>query len=156
MVSYHPIHHPPQAYRRKTHGNCQTGKAGESKRAETHKPEWNSKRSSGGSEWLNSSGRSGSGKFTKSGCTGARNFKAQFAKKILQFEKDPFHPSLKTHTLGGGSSYYRHKYYTSRELLSFMKSVSRIILDPSVLAGKPVIRGTWISVDLVLELLASG
>jgi uncharacterized protein (DUF433 family) len=37
-----------------------------------------------------------------------------------------------------------------------MKPVSRIILDPSVLTGKPVIRGTRISVDLVLELLASG
>jgi uncharacterized protein (DUF433 family) len=37
-----------------------------------------------------------------------------------------------------------------------MKSVPRIILDPSVLAGKPVVRGTRISVDLVLELLASG
>ena len=37
-----------------------------------------------------------------------------------------------------------------------MKSVPRIILDPSVLAGKPVIKGTRISVDLILELLASG
>ncbi len=37
-----------------------------------------------------------------------------------------------------------------------MKSVPRIILDPSVLDGKPIIRGTRISVDLVLELLASG
>jgi uncharacterized protein (DUF433 family) len=37
-----------------------------------------------------------------------------------------------------------------------MKSVPRIILDPSVLTGKPVIRGTRISVDLILELLASG
>ena len=37
-----------------------------------------------------------------------------------------------------------------------MKSVSRIILDPSILVGKPVIRGTRIAVDLVLELLASG
>ena len=37
-----------------------------------------------------------------------------------------------------------------------MKLVSRIILDPSVLAGKPVIKGTRISVDLILELLASG
>ena len=37
-----------------------------------------------------------------------------------------------------------------------MKPVSRIILDPLVLAGKPVVRGTRISVDLVLELLASG
>lgn len=40
--------------------------------------------------------------------------------------------------------------------LFFMKSVQRIILDPSVLTGKPVIKGTRISVDLVLELLASG
>jgi uncharacterized protein (DUF433 family) len=37
-----------------------------------------------------------------------------------------------------------------------MKSVPRIILDPSVLTGKPVIKGTRISVDLILELLASG
>jgi uncharacterized protein (DUF433 family) len=37
-----------------------------------------------------------------------------------------------------------------------MNAVSRIILDPLVLTGKPVIRGTRISVDLVLELLASG
>lgn len=37
-----------------------------------------------------------------------------------------------------------------------MKSVPRIILNPSVLDGKPIIRGTRISVDLVLELLASG
>jgi addiction module RelE/StbE family toxin len=27
--------------------------------------------------------------------------KAQFAKKIIQFAEDPFHPSLKTHTLSG-------------------------------------------------------
>ena len=37
-----------------------------------------------------------------------------------------------------------------------MNAVSRIVLDPAILAGKPVIRGTRISVDLVLELLASG
>jgi uncharacterized protein (DUF433 family) len=37
-----------------------------------------------------------------------------------------------------------------------MTSIPRIIPDPSVLAGKPVIRVTRISVDLVLELLASG
>ena len=38
----------------------------------------------------------------------------------------------------------------------FMNAQSRIILDPSVLSGKPIIRGTRISVDLVLDLLASG
>jgi len=27
--------------------------------------------------------------------------KSQFAKKIVQFEEDPFHPSLKTHSLSG-------------------------------------------------------
>jgi addiction module RelE/StbE family toxin len=27
--------------------------------------------------------------------------KAQFAKKIIQFEEDPFHPALKTHSLSG-------------------------------------------------------
>lgn len=37
-----------------------------------------------------------------------------------------------------------------------MEKDSRIILDASVLAGKPVIRGTRIPVDLVLDLLASG
>ena len=37
-----------------------------------------------------------------------------------------------------------------------MNPVSRIILDPLVLTGKPVIRGTRISVDLILELLAFG
>jgi uncharacterized protein (DUF433 family) len=37
-----------------------------------------------------------------------------------------------------------------------MNSVSRVIPDPAILTGKPVIRGTRISVDLVLELLASG
>jgi len=32
----------------------------------------------------------------------------------------------------------------------------RIIVDPRVLVGKPVIRGTRISVELVVDLLASG
>lgn len=29
------------------------------------------------------------------------DLKEQFAKKIIQFEEDPFHPALKTHTLSG-------------------------------------------------------
>jgi uncharacterized protein (DUF433 family) len=33
---------------------------------------------------------------------------------------------------------------------------SRIVLDPEILAGKPVIRGTRISVEFVLELMAAG
>lgn len=32
----------------------------------------------------------------------------------------------------------------------------RIVADPEILAGKPVIRGTRISVELILELLAAG
>jgi uncharacterized protein (DUF433 family) len=32
----------------------------------------------------------------------------------------------------------------------------RIILDPETLAGKPVIRGTRLAVEFVLDLLASG
>jgi uncharacterized protein (DUF433 family) len=32
----------------------------------------------------------------------------------------------------------------------------RIIIDPKLLTGKPVVRGTRISVELVVELLAAG
>ena len=39
----------------------------------------------------------------------------------------------------------QHKYKVPRNRLFFMTSVPQIILDPSVLAGKPVIRGTRIS-----------
>ena len=34
--------------------------------------------------------------------------------------------------------------------------LKRIVSDPRVMAGKPVIRGTRITVDMILELLASG
>lgn len=34
--------------------------------------------------------------------------------------------------------------------------LDRITADPKVLAGKPVVRGTRISVDLVIDLLARG
>ncbi len=32
----------------------------------------------------------------------------------------------------------------------------RIAVDPEILAGKPVIRGTRVAVELILELLAAG
>ena len=32
----------------------------------------------------------------------------------------------------------------------------RIVVDPKILAGKPVIRGTRLAVEFVLELLAAG
>lgn len=34
--------------------------------------------------------------------------------------------------------------------------IERIVLDPSILAGKPVIRGTRLSVEFILNLLAHG
>jgi uncharacterized protein (DUF433 family) len=32
----------------------------------------------------------------------------------------------------------------------------RIVVDPEILTGKPVVRGTRLAVELILELLASG
>jgi uncharacterized protein (DUF433 family) len=37
-----------------------------------------------------------------------------------------------------------------------MTETVRIVLDPAVLAGKPVIRGTRLSVDFVIGLMADG
>ena len=37
-----------------------------------------------------------------------------------------------------------------------MTEHSRIVLDPAVLAGKPVVRGTRLSVDFIIGLLADG
>lgn len=37
-----------------------------------------------------------------------------------------------------------------------MDSLPRIILDSAIVTGKPIIRGTRISVDFILELMASG
>lgn len=37
-----------------------------------------------------------------------------------------------------------------------MVAVERIIFNPKILSGKPIIRGTRISVDFVLELFAGG
>lgn len=33
---------------------------------------------------------------------------------------------------------------------------NRIVFDPKILAGKPIIKGTRISVEFILELLSSG
>ena len=37
-----------------------------------------------------------------------------------------------------------------------MPPSDRIVVDPEILVGKPVIRGTRIAVELILELLAAG
>ena len=41
-------------------------------------------------------------------------------------------------------------------VMAMNASLERIAVDPGILGGKPVIRGTRISVEFVLELLASG
>jgi len=40
--------------------------------------------------------------------------------------------------------------------MTVTKSLNRIVIDPSILSGKPCIRGTRISVEFLLELFASG
>jgi uncharacterized protein (DUF433 family) len=37
-----------------------------------------------------------------------------------------------------------------------MPPSERIVVDPGILAGKPVIRGTRLAVEFILELLAAG
>ena len=37
-----------------------------------------------------------------------------------------------------------------------MPMSERIVVDPKILAGKPVIRGTRLAVEFILELLAAG
>jgi uncharacterized protein (DUF433 family) len=37
-----------------------------------------------------------------------------------------------------------------------MAMPDRIIVDPEILAGKPVVRGTRLAVEFILELLAAG
>lgn len=37
-----------------------------------------------------------------------------------------------------------------------MTDLGRIVLDPAVLAGNPVIRGTRVSVDFIIGLMADG
>ncbi|MCW5964385.1 MAG: DUF433 domain-containing protein [Bryobacterales bacterium] len=37
-----------------------------------------------------------------------------------------------------------------------MAELNRITIDPAILSGKPIVRGTRISVELVIDLLASG
>jgi uncharacterized protein (DUF433 family) len=37
-----------------------------------------------------------------------------------------------------------------------MTEPARVVLDPAVLAGKPVVRGTRLSVDFIIGLMADG
>jgi uncharacterized protein (DUF433 family) len=40
--------------------------------------------------------------------------------------------------------------------MSDQKLIKRIALNPGILAGKPVIKGTWIPVEFIINLLAHG
>jgi uncharacterized protein (DUF433 family) len=42
------------------------------------------------------------------------------------------------------------------DIVLVMSWQERVILDPKVLAGKPVVKGTRISVELIVDLLANG
>jgi uncharacterized protein (DUF433 family) len=37
-----------------------------------------------------------------------------------------------------------------------MQDIDRILVDPNILVGKPVIRGTRIAVEFIIELLSEG
>jgi uncharacterized protein (DUF433 family) len=37
-----------------------------------------------------------------------------------------------------------------------MPEIERIVLDPAILAGKPVVRGTRLSVEFIIGLMADG
>lgn len=37
-----------------------------------------------------------------------------------------------------------------------MENLERIVVDPAILVGKPIVQGTRVSVELVIDLLASG
>lgn len=37
-----------------------------------------------------------------------------------------------------------------------MPLLERVVVDPEILAGKPIIRGTRLAVEFILELLAAG
>jgi uncharacterized protein (DUF433 family) len=60
------------------------------------------------------------------------------------------------HALFKSSRGERHVFMFDKKCIVMQELLKRIVIDPQVMAGKPVIRGTRITVDLVLELLAAG
>jgi uncharacterized protein (DUF433 family) len=51
---------------------------------------------------------------------------------------------------------YRDGWRSAAHYHQGMSWPNRIAFDPEILAGKPVIRGTRLAVELILELLAAG
>jgi len=54
------------------------------------------------------------------------------------------------------SNHYMSLKLTYKSEEKSMIDPARIVLDPTILAGKPVIRGTRLSVDFVIGLMADG
>ena len=52
--------------------------------------------------------------------------------------------------------YMNHRYSIDRDSAEGIALNDRIIIDPKILTGKPVVRGTRISVEFVVDLLAAG
>ena len=52
--------------------------------------------------------------------------------------------------------HYSYSKRTNNGELTLEDPASRIVVDPEVLSGKPVIKGTRIPVYLIIELLANG
>lgn len=51
---------------------------------------------------------------------------------------------------------YRNMVCFKKEITMKEDLLKRIVVDPETIAGKPIIRGTRIPVDLILKLLAQG
>jgi uncharacterized protein (DUF433 family) len=67
--------------------------------------------------------------------------------------------SCRTARLGGRVERYFSSATEPARLARYtvgMRLSERIVVDPEILAGKPVIRGTRIAVEFILELLAAG
>ncbi len=47
-------------------------------------------------------------------------------------------------------------FYTSLKSSRAMYQHDRIVIDPKVLTGKPVVRGTRLAVEFIIDLLAQG
>jgi mRNA-degrading endonuclease YafQ of YafQ-DinJ toxin-antitoxin module len=92
---------PQEARRFEAGSDHKKSQAGKRERAQGPVQNRIGKRPAGGPEWLRLSGTKNSGIPTGSGCKQHPELREQFTTKIILFEKDAFHPSLKTHSLSG-------------------------------------------------------
>ncbi|PNV77605.1 MAG: hypothetical protein C0200_05310 [Thermoproteota archaeon] len=66
-----------------------------------------------------------------------------------------WHPNLCLR-ISVGLNTFIYSLWKNKWVILLEELLKRIVVDPQVMTGKPVIRGTRITVDLVLELLAAG